>query len=103
MFEKGNDIKATVGAYNAKWSIAYATLDLGGTDSFKMVVVKVPIDQIGKLSVLPTKGKLPIKDVALESPLLEKEIDVIFKNARYTGADSSGTIWTYEADAIEFL
>ena len=90
------DMKATVIAYNKEWSIVYARLDLGGPQP-KPLVVKVPIDEIGKLS------RYPIKNVKGEITNLANDIEVIFKKSRYTGSNASGSIWTYDADSIELI
>lgn len=90
------DMKATVIAYNKEWSTVYARLDLSGPHP-KPLVVKVPIDEIGKLY------RYPIKNVTGEVTNLAKDTEVIFKKARYTGSNASGTIWTYEADSIELI
>lgn len=90
------DIKATVVAYNKEWRTISATLDLGGAYP-KALTVKVPVDEFEKLF------RYPVKNVISGSSVLSEETDVIFKNARYTGATTSGAVWMYEADAIELI
>ena len=90
------DMKATVVAYNKEWSNVYARLDLNGPYP-KPLVVKVPIDEIGKLF------RYPIKNVNGEITNLAQDVEVIFKKSRYTGSNASGSIWTYDADSIELI
>lgn len=90
------DMKATVIAYNKEWSTVYARLDSIGPYP-KPLIVKVPIDEIGKLF------RYPIKNVKGEVTNLAGDIEVIFKKARYTGSNTSGSIWAYEADSIELI
>lgn len=102
MFEKGNDIKATVVAYNKEWSTVYARLDSSGPYP-KPLTVKVPIDEIGKLFRCPIKNVMSVKNIMGKVTNLAEDTEVIFKKARYIGSNASGSIWIYEADSIELI
>lgn len=90
------DMKATVVAYNKEWSTVYARLDSSGPYP-KPLIFKVPIDEIGKLF------RYPIKNITGEVTNLVEDTEVIFKNVKYTGANASGSVWTYSAEAIELI
>lgn len=90
------DMKATVVGYNKEWSTVYARLDLSGPYP-KPLTVKVPIDEIGKLF------RYPIKNVMGEVTNLAEDTEVIFKNVKYTGANTNGSVWTYSAETIELI
>lgn len=90
------DMKALVVAYDSEWSTVSAMLELGGPYP-KALTIKVPIDEFEKLKRYPIKNRMNGRTV------LAEETEVIFKNVKYTGANTNGSVWTYSAEAIELI
>ena len=99
MSEQTKKLKATAIAYNPEFLSVSATIDQGGGQPKPITVTLTP-EGFSQMLLM----KVDVKDVLFHgNRVFTNEHNVVFWNARYTGADDHGGVYYSDADYMFFI